>query len=287
MNAAFRAADASGAAASATPAGPAAGFAPRPAGRILFLADCHLGVGSSAEDRAREERVLSFLKHEAPSAAALYVLGDLFDFWFEYRHAVPRDHFRVLSALACLIERGVPVTFFGGNHDFWVGSFLESEIGCRVAHGPLEVVEQGRRIFLAHGDGLAPGDRGYLFLRGLLRHPWAIAAYRWLHPDLGIPLARAVSRLSRTHRDVSRFEVQWLRRHIAEPRFAAGADAVLIGHVHQPAHVSSGGRDFLVLGDWVTSNAFAVLEAGRFSLLRWQGDHAESAGPVIAETAGA
>jgi UDP-2,3-diacylglucosamine hydrolase len=256
------------------------------ADRVLFMADCHLGAGSSAEDRAREARVLSFLDAEAPGARALYVLGDLFDFWFEYRHAVPRDHFRVLNALARLVAGGIPVTFLGGNHDFWVGSFLESEIGCRVSHGPIEVVEQGRRIFLAHGDGLARGDRGYLFLRAVLRHPLAIAGYRWLHPDLGIPLARTVSRLSRTHRDESRFDAEWLRARVAVPRFAAGADAVLLGHFHHPTHLVRDGRDFIVLGDWVKSNTFALLAGGRFSLLRWCGDRAEPVPGALAGAAG-
>ena len=252
-------------------AGPGPGGAPpRPAaGRVLFFSDCHLGAGSEAEDRPREDKVVAFLEAEGPRADAVYMLGDLFDFWFEYKHAVPRRHFRVLNALARLVHAGIPVTFFGGNHDFWVESFLEEEIGCRVTYGPLEVVEQGRRIFLAHGDGLAKGDRGYLFLRAVLRNRWAIAGYRLLHPDVGIPLARWSSKLSRHTRDESAFDVEWLRDQVAVPRFAAGADAVLVGHFHHARHLRDSGRDFLVLGDWIRNDTYAVLEGGAFTLLRW------------------
>lgn len=243
--------------------------------RALFFSDCHLGAGPPQEDRQREARVLSFLENEAPRADAVYVLGDLFDFWFEYRQAVPRSHFRVLRALGRLVDAGARVTFLGGNHDFWAGSFLAAEVGCRVSREPIEVTEQGRRLFLAHGDGMARGDRGYLMLRAVLRNRACIAAYRWLHPDLGIPLARVAARLSRRYRDETRFDAEWLRAQVAAPRFEAGADAVLLGHFHHPTHVRRDGRDFLVLGDWLWNNTFAVLEEGRFSMYRWREGRAE------------
>jgi UDP-2,3-diacylglucosamine hydrolase len=246
-----------------------------PAERALFVSDCHLGAGSEDDDRARQERVVAFLETEAPSASALFLLGDLFDFWFEYRHAVPRRHFRVLAALRRLTEAGVPVTFVGGNHDFWADSYLGSEIGCHVHRDPIEVSLQGRRLFLAHGDGLMAGDRGYLFLKSVLRHPLAIAGYRLLHPDLGLPFARVVSRLSRKHRVESRFDAEALRARIAVPRFAQGFDGVVLGHFHVPTLLTRDGRDFVVLGDWITRNGYAALEGGKFRLYRWRDGRAE------------
>jgi UDP-2,3-diacylglucosamine hydrolase len=246
--------------------------------RALFVSDCHLGAGSEADDRARERRVVSFLEREAAQASALFVLGDLFDFWFEYRHVVPRHHFRVLTALRRLVDAGLPVTFVGGNHDFWAGSYLESEIGCRVHHEPARVELQSRRLFLAHGDGLMAGDHGYLFLKSILRHPLAIEAYRWIHPDLGIPLARTVSRLSRKHRDESRFDAEALRARVAEPRYAQGVDGVVLGHFHHPTLLTREGRDFVVLGDWIQNDSFAALEDGRFTLYRWKESGAEPIG---------
>lgn len=244
--------------------------------RALFISDCHLGAGSESEDRDRERRLLSFLEHEAAASSALFILGDLFDFWFEYRHAVPRHHFRTLTALRRLVEHGVSVTFVGGNHDFWAGSFLEREVGCRVHHEPVETEVLGRRLFLAHGDGLASGDRGYKALRALLRQPWAIAGYRWLHPDLGIPLARAVSRLSRRHRDETRFDPTPLVERVARPRYARGVDGVVMGHYHHPTHLRFDGADFVILGDWIENDTFAALEDGSFHLRRWRGERSES-----------
>ena len=240
------------------------------ADRALFVSDCHLGAGTPQQDEARQERLVTFLESEAAQASALFLLGDLFDFWFEYRHAVPRGHFRVLAALRRVVERGVSVTFVGGNHDFWADSYLGEEIGCRVHRDPIEVTLQGRRLFLAHGDGLMAGDRGYLFLKSVLRHPLAIAGYRWIHPDVGIPFARAVSRLSRGHRDESRFDAEALRTRIAVPRFAAGVDGVVLGHFHVPTLLTREGRDFIVLGDWIERNCYAVLEQGKFRLYRWE-----------------
>jgi UDP-2,3-diacylglucosamine hydrolase len=240
------------------------------ADRALFVSDCHLGAGTPAEDEARQARLVTFLESEAVSASALFLLGDLFDFWFEYRQVVPRGHFRVLAALRRVVDRGVPVTFVGGNHDFWADSYLADEIGCRVSRDPLEVTLQGRRLFLAHGDGLMAGDRGYLFLKSVLRHPLAITAYRWIHPDAGIPFARAVSRLSRGHRDESRFDAEALRQRIAVPRYLAGVDGVVLGHFHVPTLVTRDGRDFVVLGDWIERNVYAVLEGGEFRLFQWR-----------------
>jgi UDP-2,3-diacylglucosamine hydrolase len=240
----------------------------------LFLSDAHLGAGDRREDRARQARLLSFLEGRATRAGQLFILGDLFDFWFEYRHVVPRRHLQVLLRLRALAESGVRITYFGGNHDFWVGSFLADEVGAIVHQDPARLEVQGRRLFLMHGDGMARGDRGYKLLKGMLRNPVAIAAYRWLHPDVGIPLAYTVSRLSRASRDESKVDREWLYRQLALPRFAEGADAVVTGHYHHPTHFRRDGRDFLILGDWVTNFTFASLIQGRFQLERWTGQEA-------------
>ncbi len=248
----------------------------------LFVSDAHLGAGKRAGDDARAERLLGFLARRAPAARRLFVLGDLFDFWFEYRHAVPKAHLRVLAALARLHERGTAVTFFGGNHDYWAGAYLAREFGFELLDGPARVTVGGRDLALMHGDGLARGDAGYKMLKGLLRSPLAIAAYRALHPDLGIPFALWVSRVSRGSRDESRVDREWLYRQLALPRFAEGADGVLTGHYHHPTHFSRAGKDFLVLGDWVVHSTFARLAGGRFSLWGWDGQEASPyAGPGV------
>jgi UDP-2,3-diacylglucosamine hydrolase len=246
-----------------------------PADATLFVSDVHLGAGGRASDGARAARFLAFLDAHAARARALYVLGDLFDFWFDYRHAIPKQHVRVLARLGALVERGVPVRFFGGNHDFWAGPYLASEFGIEDCGGPQTLAIDGRKVALMHGDGLARGDRGYKLLKGLLRNRLTVGAYRALHPDLGIPFALWVSRLSRHSRDESKVDREWLYRQLALPRFAEGADAAVTGHYHHPTHFLREGRDFLVLGDWVTHSTFAALHGGRFGLWAWDGEKAE------------
>lgn len=257
-----------------------------PANAVLFVSDVHLGAGRPQADAARAARFLAFLDLHARAARALYVLGDLFDFWFDYRHAIPRQHVRILARLGALVEAGVPVRFFGGNHDFWAGPFLASEFGIEDFDGPRTLPIEGRSVALMHGDGLARGDRGYKLLKGMLRNHVAMGAYRALHPDFGIPFALWVSRLSRHSRDESKVDREWLFRQLALPRFAEGADAAITGHYHHPTHFRREGRDFLILGDWVTHSTFASLSGGHFALWSWDGSAARRLdGPGIdAET---
>jgi UDP-2,3-diacylglucosamine hydrolase len=196
-------------------------------------------------------------------------VGDLFDFWFEYRHAIPKGHFAVCRALAEIRRDGVPVLYFGGNHDFWAGSYLREEIGLAVAERPCTLELQGRRVFVAHGDGLGPGDTGYKVLKRVLRNRVAIALYRSVHPDIGIPFAYAVSSVSRRYSEPREVILPKLARDIATPELARGHDAVVIGHVHEPAHLRLGDRgEFLVIGDWLENFTYVVLEEGRFRLRR-------------------
>ena len=245
----------------------------------LFLSDVHLGSGLPAENLAREEFLGSFLARRAARARRLFLLGDLFDFWFSYAHAIPRQHLHTVRRIGALIDGGVEVTSFGGNHDFWAGAFLRDELGAIVHDEPSLIDVGGRRLALMHGDGQARGDAGYKLLKQVLRSRWAIGAYRAIHPDLGIPFAHAVSRLSRHSRDESDVDREWLYRQLALPRFAGGADAVLTGHYHHPTHFRREGRDFLILGDWIGNFTFASLNEGRFALERWTGESAEMLSP--------
>jgi UDP-2,3-diacylglucosamine hydrolase len=234
---------------------------------VCFISDAHLDSGPDSQERGR--LLARLLTDRRDELSHLYVLGDLFDFWFEYRHAIPKGGFAVLRALADLSAAGVRVSYLGGNHDFWCGSFLEREIGATVHPGPIRVEHQGRRIYLAHGDGIVPGDTGYRILKAVLRHPLAIALYRLVHPDLGIPLAHRVSAWSRRHTRERAFYVARYSRHVAGPRFAAGDDAVVVGHVHDPMHFrDDAGRDFLIVGDWLELFTCVTLREGRFRLER-------------------
>lgn len=234
-------------------------------GCAYFLADAHLGQGPADSNRARERDLLSFFDRVATEGASLYVVGDLFDFWFEYGHAIPKRFVRVLARLGDLAQ-SCPVTYLGGNHDFWIGDYLRGELGVAFTDQPLALELQGRRIFLAHGDGLGPGDHGYKLLKRVLRNGTARFLFRWLHPDVGIPLAGATSHTSRHHAPRPRRTEEEMRALLAEPRYREGFDAVILAHFHRPIHQRQDGRDFIVLGDWIERRTIVKLEAGRFEM---------------------
>jgi UDP-2,3-diacylglucosamine hydrolase len=235
-----------------------------------FISDAHLGQEDASNEARKRKYLLDFLGQVRGRPGPLFLCGDLFDFWFEYRHAIPRGHFDVLSALAETRRAGVPITYVGGNHDFWLGDFLGLELGIRLEQAPITVELQGRRIYLAHGDGLMPGDHGYHILKSILRNPVNIWLYRWLHPDLGVPLANACSRLSyRSQHHHAPPTGEEILRHVAMPRFAQGHDAVVLGHFHLPFHRAEPGRELVVLGDWIHHFTYATLEDGRFQIHQW------------------
>ena len=236
---------------------------------LYFISDAHLGSGPN-HDR-REENLIAFLRELPEKASHLYILGDLFDFWFEYRHAIPKAHFQLLRSLAELIDAGVGVSYLGGNHDFWCGSYLSNEVGLNVYQHPITVTHQSRRIYLAHGDGIGPGDTGYRILKKVLRSRIAITLYRTIHPDLGIPFAYRVSKTSREYTNTKEVILNRLGQHLIVPQFSAGADAIIIGHIHDPMHFHyEGNRDFIIAGDWLENFTYVRLTEGRFTLHRFR-----------------
>jgi len=237
---------------------------------VFFLSDAHLGAESKELEAAREQRLHRFLDSLPGRASALYIIGDLFDFWFEYRTVIPRRHFHTLAALERIRNAGIPIRYLGGNHDFWIGGFLTDELGIEVHDGPVTLETQGRRLWIHHGDGLVGGDLGYRILKRVLRNRVCIALYGLIHPDLGVAIAAWVSKASRHSRELRALDRDRLVCEIAAPRFAEGYDGVLIGHFHDVLEWRGEGRDFLVIGDWIRHFSYAVLEGGRLRLERWR-----------------
>ena len=236
---------------------------------VFFIADAHLGVESAEREGARTARLHDFLDSLPGRASSLYIMGDLFDFWCEYRTAIPRRHFGTLARLSKLRDAGVDIAYLNGNHDFWLGTFFRDSLGIRTVDGAISVEAQGRRIWLHHGDGLMGGDLGYKFLRNVLRSHTCIALYGLIHPDLDIPLAHAVSRWSRHSRGDGPLRPDPLWREIAVPAFERGHDAALIGHFHHAYERRESGRDFFVLGDWIERFTYVELTEGRLELKTW------------------
>jgi len=236
---------------------------------VYFFSDAHLGADPEELEAARQQTLHDFLTSLIGKASHVYIVGDLFDFWFEYRHAIPRRHFATLAVLRQLRRAGVTVTYLNGNHDFWLGPFLTREMGIVTHPGPLSVTHQDRRIWMHHGDGLLGGDLGYKLLKRVIRHPLSIGLYGLIHPDLGIPLANHFSRASRHSRDVRQFDLERLWSEIALPHFAEGSDAVMVGHLHTVLERREDGHCFFVLGDWIQRMTYVVLEGGQFQLRSW------------------
>ena len=239
--------------------------------QTYFISDVHLGMGTREEERTKEDRLLAFFSKILPRTRQLYIVGDLFDFWFEYRTVIPKGFHRTLSALQAFTEKGIPIHYLAGNHDFWMKDFFAGELGMTLHADPFETMIDRKRVYLHHGDGLAQKDVGYRIIKPVLRSRFNIALYRWLHPDLGVPLARRSSRTSRAYTSEKHFGEEEAMRDFAASRLAAGADIVVMGHRHVPQHERIGKGVYVNLGDWITHHSYARLNRGRITLETWKG----------------
>jgi UDP-2,3-diacylglucosamine hydrolase len=252
--------------------------------RVYFLSDVHLGWGSRGQQAERQDRLARFLRAIRSDAEALYIVGDLFDFWFEYRTVIPRTGARVLFEIRGLIENGTRVFCVPGNHDLWLGPFLTEEVGIRIAPGGSVVRHQGIRIWLDHGDDLL-GGWTYRFVKRVLRNPVAVALFRLLHPDFGALLARMVSNrpgmspvpggVPRAARSCRMLEIYGRE---ARRRYGAEAEVVVFGHLHRPVLRREEEGTLLILGDWVKHYTYGVLEDGRMEIRTWPSVSGEADG---------
>ncbi len=237
--------------------------------KIFLFSDAHLGSGSTEQEQEKEEKLLSFFGKVEAEASRLYIVGDLFDFWFEYKQLIPKNFQRVLNHLSQLRDKGIAIDYLCGNHDFWLGDFLPDELGIPVHRDSLEVELQGKKVYLSHGDGLARSDWGYRILKKILRNKINIWLYRQLPPDLSIPLAKFVSGSSRNY--TAGRETKFLEeyRQFAEEKIKSGFDMVILGHTHQPNLEKIDGGIYVNLGDWFKHFSYAVLEKEEIRLERF------------------
>jgi UDP-2,3-diacylglucosamine hydrolase len=234
------------------------------------VSDIHLGAVPDSTEHA----FVRFLDHVGAEGASLLIAGDLFDFWFEYGDVIPGRHFRTLAAIARLVDAGLSVYMAGGNHDAWGGQFLTEHVGLIFHCDPFQMRLGGRRALVAHGDGLGTGDIRYRALKAVIRSRAAIGAFRVLHPELGLRLARAVSRTdTRAGGDPAaegrgRFLQQWAAEQLeAQPAL----DMVVCGHSHLPVlHEHAPGRWYLNSGDWITHHSYFTVGTDGPHLLRWE-----------------
>ena len=238
----------------------------------IIVSDIHLGAATPENEAAFHD----FLRTEATKVPDLVINGDLFDFWFEYRTVILRNHFLTLRLLADLVDAGTRIRLVGGNHDSWGGSFLRESVGIELVDGPVVTDIGGRRTYLAHGDGLGAGDHGYKMLRRVLRSRLASAAFRHVHPDWSAALVRGVSRTDSRHtaETPEGSRAVHLARHAAEVLEADPTiELVALGHCHVP-HLEemAPGRYYLNSGDWTHNCTWATVNTESVRLHRWTED---------------
>jgi UDP-2,3-diacylglucosamine hydrolase len=252
---------------------------------IYFISDQHFGFSTRKESAQREMLFIKWLEQIRNDAEALYLMGDLFDFWFEYKTVVQKGYVRLLGKLAEIVDSGVPVYFFRGNHDIWAFDYLETEIGMKLYRKPVVEEKKGKRFYLEHGDGLGKGDKGYIFFKKIFESRFNQWLFRWIHPDIGNCLAWSWSGNSRLKCERKN------KKHVAKEGITIDEadvktrvanyckeilktekiDYFVFGHYHQPIEYDlTPESKIFTLGDWIDHFSYGVFDGEKFELKRFE-----------------
>lgn len=243
--------------------------------KIYFLSDFHLGAPDHETSLAREKRIVKFLQDILPETAVLFIVGDMFDFWYEYRSVVPKGYTRILGALAAFTDQGIPVHFFVGNHDMWMNDYFKKELNIDVYFEPAEFEFNGKKMLVGHGDGLGPGDYGYKRLKKIFRNPLCQWLFGMLPPAIGVGTANYFSKRSRavTGENDGKYlgeEGEWLIQYCKRKLMEQSYDYLIFGHRHLPIDFTfDNGARYVNLGDWIRYYTYAVFEDTQVKLLSY------------------
>lgn len=245
--------------------------------KIFFLSDFHLGAPDAASSLSREKEIVRFLDEVSDSAVEIFLVGDMFDFWYEYRKVVPKGYTRLLGKLAELSDKGIKMHFFVGNHDMWMRDYFQKELNIPVYFGPEEFERNGKKILVGHGDGLGPGDKGYKMLKKIFRNPVCQWLFGILPPFIGMGLAGYLSRRSRAQTGVSEElflgeEKEWLIIYSKKMLEKKHYDFFVFGHRHLAIdfRLSEKSR-YINLGDWIHYYTYAEFNGNRLELKSFMG----------------
>lgn len=240
--------------------------------KIYFASDQHLGAPTAEASFPREVKFVAWLDKVKADAEAIFLLGDLFDFWFEYKTVVPKGFVRVLGKLAEIRDSGIPVYFFVGNHDLWMSDYFEKELRIPVYHDNQEYTFAGKTFLIGHGDGKGPGDKGYKRMKKVFVHPFSKWLYRWLHPDIGVRLAQHLSvknKLISGDADVKFLgeDNEWLVQYAKRKLQTKHYNYFVFGHRHLPMQIKVGeNSEYVNLGDWIGYFTYGVFDGDTFEL---------------------
>ncbi|MBL19223.1 MAG: UDP-2,3-diacylglucosamine hydrolase [Flavobacteriaceae bacterium] len=243
--------------------------------KVYFASDNHLGAPTADKSRIREKRFIAWLNSIKKDAAAIYLMGDLFDVWIEYRRVVPKGFVRILGKLAELTDSGIPIYFFVGNHDMWMKGYFEEELNIPVYYEPLEITLNDKKLLIGHGDGLGPGDKGYKLVKKVFTNKLFQFFFLRIHPDIGLRLAQY---LSLKNRSISAGEdkkyegpdSEWLVHYCRKKLETKDLDYFVFGHRHLPLDIElPKNARYINLGDWIEYNTYAVYDGDKLTLITW------------------
>jgi len=233
---------------------------------LYFISDAHLGIPDYSRSLEREKKLVALLDEASNQASEIFLLGDIFDFWFEYKSVVPKGYVRLLGKIAQITDSGIPVHYFTGNHDMWIFNYFSQELGVIMHREPYEFQKNGKRFFLAHGDGLGKGDRGYKLIKKIFSAKISKKLFSWMHPGFGTSLALHFSRRSRLANgpkdeiflgEEKETLVQYCKDILKEKHI----DYFIFGHRHLPLHIKIGEKShYINTGEWVKSFSYAVYD---------------------------
>ena len=243
-----------------------------PGKKIYFLSDFHLGAPNYEQSLVREKKIVQFLEQIKKDAAVIFIVGDVFDFWYEYRRVVPKGYVRLLGKLAELTDAGIPIHFFVGNHDMWMKNYFQQELNIPVYYEPKAFEFNNKKFLVGHGDGLGPGDHGYKMLKKIFRNPFCQWLFGILPPHMGVGLANILSRSSRAQTGATEEtflgeDKEWLILYCKEVLQKDLYDFFVFGHRHLPIDFRLSERSrYINLGDWIRYFSYASFDGEQIEL---------------------
>ena len=248
----------------------------QPNKKIYFLSDFHLGAPDLASSLVREKKIVSFLESVKNNASEIFIVGDIFDFWYEYKTVVPKHFVRLLGKLAEITDSGIPVSLFAGNHDMWMRGYFESELNIPVYFQPKTFEWNNKKFYIGHGDGLGPGDHGYKFIKKIFRNKFCQWLFGQMHPTLGMAIANYFSRKSRYKTGSSDAiflgeDNEWLVVYAREVLAKQHFNYFIFGHRHLPLEIQlDDSSRYINLGDWITHFTYAEFDGNTVELKKWE-----------------
>ncbi|UFH52256.1 UDP-2,3-diacylglucosamine diphosphatase [Spirosoma sp. KNUC1025] len=246
-----------------------------PGRKAYFASDFHLGAPDIVQSRQREQQIVNWLEHIRTDAEVIFLVGDIFDFWFEYKKTIPKGFVRLQGKLAELTDAGQRVILFTGNHDMWMANYFTDEMGIPVYRQPRTYMIGNKQFLIGHGDGLGPGDATYKKLKVVFEHKLARKLFRWLHPDIGISIASAWSKQSRlSHYDEMKSngpESEWLFHYSRSIEQEHHHDYYIFGHRHVPLDLEINPESrYVNIGEWISAKTYGVFDGSTMKLQKWK-----------------